>query len=215
MRGYEMVRGLELDYLSVLDADISFESERYFERLLEEFQCDPRLGIAGGAVCEKENGSFKERRGNVAWSVAGGVQTFRKEVFEQIGGYIPLEHGGSDGLAALMAKMKGWQVRSVPDLRVHHHRPSSSADGRIRGAFRGGLMEAAFGYDPAFVIAKSVRRLTFRPRVMGSLLSLAGYFSYKLKGGRPVIPPDACAYLRRTQRERLVNAVQLKGLGEV
>jgi len=215
MRGYEMVRDLGFDYLSVLDADISFEDADYFRRLLEELQQNPRLGIAGGAVCEKENGSFKERPGNAAWSVAGGVQTFRREVFEAIGGYLPLEYGASDSLAVLMAKMKGWQVRSLPALRVRHYRPSSSADGQMRGAFHRGLMEAAFGYDAAFMVAKSLRRLTFRPRVMGSLLTLAGYFSYKLKGGRPVIPSEACAYLRRTQRKRLLSAVQLKGLGEV
>jgi glycosyltransferase involved in cell wall biosynthesis len=213
MRGYEMVRDLPLDFLGVLDADISFESADYFKTLIGEFGRNPHLGIAGGVIYERENGVFKERRGNVVWSVAGAVQMFRREVFEAIGGYIPLEYGGSDSLAVLMAGMKGWEVRSLPELRVLHYRPSSTADGLLRGAFRRGLMDAAFGYHPVFMLFKYARRLNFRPRVAGSLFSLAGYFSYRLRGGRPVIPAEASNYLRQRQMARVSRAIRLKPLG--
>jgi hypothetical protein len=183
--------------------------------LIHEFNCNPKLGIAGGVICEQENGVFKERHANAAWSVAGGVQTFRREVFETIGGYVPLEYGGSDGLAVLMAKMKGWEVRSIAGLRVLHHRPSSSADGVLRGAFRRGLMDAAFGYHPLFMVMKCARRITFKPPVVGSLLSLAGYCSFKMKSGRPVIPADALVFLQKTQMDRVSRAFRLKGFGEV
>ena len=211
MRGYEMLRDLPFDFLGVLDADVSFESADYFRALMREFSHNPRLGIAGGVICEKENGVFKERKGNVAWSVAGAVQMFRREVFESIGGYIPLEYGGSDSLAVLMAEMHGWEVRSLPGLRVLHYRLSSTADGRLRGAFRAGLMHAAFGYRPVFTILKYVRRLTFKPRVVGSLFSLAGYCWYRLKGGDPVIPQEALNYLRKMQLERVSRAIRFKG----
>ena len=215
MRGYEMIKNMPFDFIGALDADISFESADYYKSLIGEFNGNPKLGVAGGAICEKENGVFKERRANVAWSVAGGVQTFRREVFEMIGGYVPLEYGGSDGLAVLMAKMKGWEVRSITGLRVLHHRPSSSADGVLRGAFRRGQMDAAFGYHPLFMVMKCARRLAFKPPVAGSLLSLAGYCAYKLKNGRPVIPADALDFLHKTQMDRVSRAVRLKGFGEV
>jgi glycosyltransferase involved in cell wall biosynthesis len=211
MRGYEMLRDLPFDFLGALDADISFESADYFSALFLEFNRNPRLGIAGGVICEQKKGIFKERKGNVVWSVAGAVQMFRREVFESIGGYIPLEYGGSDSLAVLLAEMQGWGVRSLPGLRVLHYRPSSTADGRLRGAFRAGLMQAAFGYDPLFMMFKCVRRLMFKPAILGSLLSSAGYLSYKLKGGRPVIPSEALQYLRQTQRGRLLRAVRFQG----
>lgn len=214
MRGYEMVKNLSFDFIGVLDADISFESADYYRNLIHEFNYNPKLGIAGGTICEKEKGMFKERRANAAWSVAGGVQTFRREVFEGFGGYIPLEYGGSDSLAVLMAKMKGWEVRSITGLQVLHHRPSSSADGVMRGAFRRGLMDATFGYHPLFMVMKCARRLTFKPRVVGSLLSLAGYCSYKLKNKRPVIPSEALNYVRKIQKERVSRAIRLKGFGE-
>jgi poly-beta-1,6-N-acetyl-D-glucosamine synthase len=214
-RGYEMLRDLPFDFLGVLDADIFLESADYFRTLFREFSRNSRLGIAGGVVCEQEKGVFKERKGNVVWSVAGAVQTFRREVFESIGGYIPLEYGGSDFLAVLLAEMKGWEVRSLPGLRVLHYRPSSTADGQLRGAFRAGLMHAAFGYHPVFATLRYVRRLTFKPRVVGSLLSLAGYCFYKVKGGRPVIPIEPLNYLRQRQLERVSRVVRLKGHREI
>jgi biofilm PGA synthesis N-glycosyltransferase PgaC len=215
MRGYEMIQNLSFGFVGVLDADISFECPEYYEKLLAEFDSHPRVGIAGGTICEMDNGVFKERRGNAGWSVAGGVQTFRREVFDAIGGYIPLEYGGSDALAVVMARMKGWETRSLSQLRVLHHRPSSTADGLLRGGFRRGLMDAAFGYHPLFMILKCIRRLTFKPCVVGSLLSLAGYIFYKLKGGRPVIPTEALNFVRKTQMERVSRAIRLKGFGEI
>jgi glycosyltransferase involved in cell wall biosynthesis len=215
MRGHEMIKNLSFDFIGALDADISFENADYYRNVIHEFNCNPKLGIAGGVICEKENGVFKERRANAAWSVAGGVQTFRREVFETIGGYVPLEYGGSDSLAMVMTRMKGWETRSLSQLRVLHHRPSSTADGLLRGGFQRGLMDAAFGYHPLFMILKCVRRLTFKPRVVGSMLSLAGYIFYKLKGGRPVIPTEALNYVRKTQMERVSRAIRLKGFGEI
>jgi len=206
-----MLQTEQFAFVGVLDADITFPSADYFQRLLAEFNKDPRLGLAGGEILEREDGVFKPRRGNVEWSVPGGIQTFRREVFEAIEGYVPLEYGGSDGLAVVMTKMKGWNVLSIAGLSVHHHRPSSSADGVLKGAFRRGLMDAAFGYGPMFMFAKCVRRLPFKPVVAGSVCSLAGYFTYKLRGGRPVIPADALEFFRREQRARLGRALGMGG----
>jgi glycosyltransferase involved in cell wall biosynthesis len=213
MGGYESIRKQGFDFVGALDADITFESAQYYERLFKEFARNPKLGIAGGAIYELEKGVFKARRGNATWSVAGGIQLFRREAFEAIGGYTPLEYGGSDGLAVLMAKMKGWEVRSFDDLEVQHHRPTSSADGQLRGAFNRGRCEAAFGYHPLFAMFKCARRFSFRPLILGSLMSLAGFLTYKAKGGTPVIPQDALSFLRRTQRERMFRALGLKGFG--
>jgi glycosyltransferase involved in cell wall biosynthesis len=210
MRGYDKIRSEPFEFVGALDADISFESNNYFSCLIEEFRRHPRLGMAGGVVYEKQKGVFKERKGNSERSVAGAVQMFRREVFDEIGGYIPLEHGAADTLAMLMVRMKAWEVRPVPELRVLHHRPSSSAEGLLRGAFKNGVVDAAFGYHPLFALLKYARRLTFKPYVLKSLLLLAGYCSYWLKGGKPVIPREVLEYLRRVQLARSWRAIVFK-----
>jgi glycosyltransferase involved in cell wall biosynthesis len=210
MRGYESIRNLTFSFVGVLDGDITLESPQYYEGLMNEFSRRLRLGLAGGTICEQQRGVFRERPGNAAWSVAGAVQMFRREVFESVGGYTPLEYGGSDGLAVLLAQMAGWEVRSFAHLRALHHRPTSSVGGLLWGTFNRGRMEAAFGYHPVFALFKYVRRLKFKPAVLGSLLSVAGFLTYKIQGGRPVIPAAALAFLRQGQLERLSRTLRLR-----
>src|SRR5436190_21835341 len=47
--GLELLRDIDYSYIGNLDADITMPSS-YYETLLREFERDPRLGVAGGAV---------------------------------------------------------------------------------------------------------------------------------------------------------------------
>jgi hypothetical protein len=78
----------------------------------------PELGIAGGYVYERLNGSFKSIPGNRERSVGGAFQIFRRECFEEIE-LIPLRFGGEDSIIEITAAMKGWQVRSFPANQLY------------------------------------------------------------------------------------------------
>src|SRR4026208_941529 len=55
--GYATVADLDWDFMLKLDGDLSFAPD-YFERCLEEFRADPKLGIGGGTVCRDESGQL-------------------------------------------------------------------------------------------------------------------------------------------------------------
>jgi biofilm PGA synthesis N-glycosyltransferase PgaC len=202
---YEQCGAVPHEYVSFLDGDIALERDDYFERLLAEFAANPRLGIGGGYVMEPQGGVFSVTPGNARWTVAGGVQTFRRKVFQEIGGYVPLELGGSDTLAELRARMAGWHSESFPRLRVRHFRPASSADGYLRGLYKGGRMDASFGYHPLYAFSKFLRRLPQRPYLAGSVARLAGYCAARLSGERLTVPAEVASFVRREQMERLGN----------
>src|ERR1035437_3481837 len=46
-RGYDLVKDGGFDFVVKLDCDLRFTSD-YFEKLLQEFEKDPRLGIGSG-----------------------------------------------------------------------------------------------------------------------------------------------------------------------
>jgi len=204
---YELAGSLEFDFVGVQDADIAPEREDYYEAILAEFERNPRLGVAGGLIYEPASDGWKYRRSNSEDSVAGGIQMFRRKCFEQIGGYQPLFVGGSDSLALLDAKILGWEIRTRPDHKVLHYRPTSTAGGKWRGLFRSGLEDASFGNHPIFELFKCGRRMMNPPFVIGSAVRLCGYVWWNLSGRSAVIPAEKVAFLRKEQMAKLRQRV--------
>ncbi len=88
-----MFNNLSYDFIGNLDADITFHAD-YFEILLHEFNKKPGLGIAGGVLYEPFNGRFVPRYLSEKRYVPGAVQLFRRQCYEQVGGYVGLRWGG-------------------------------------------------------------------------------------------------------------------------
>ena len=202
MAAYELARPLDFTVVGLLDADTAPEQNNYYESILEEFDRNPRLGIAGGFIYERPLGRWESRPSNSRDSVAGPA-VFRRLCFDQVGGYFPMKYGGSDWLIQLDAKMSGWEVKTRPDLHILHYRPTSSVGGIWRGMFRAGLMDASFGSDALFEVFKCGRRIMNRPPFLGCCLRFCGFLWWRLTGREPLIPAEKVAFLRGEQRAKL------------
>jgi hypothetical protein len=200
--GCLQLRSLEYDYIGNLDADVSF-GRGYFASLLERFERDPQLGLAGGAITEEYQGVFRPRRHNSADSVAHAVQLFRRECFEAIGGYLALKYGGPDWHAVLVARMKGWRVRSFSDLGVCHHRPTGTAETWQRDNFRQGCMDFSIGSHPVFEFFKCVERIRDKPRFVGAMARLTGFVWCYLTRQSREVSGEVQDFLRNEQMSRL------------
>jgi GT2 family glycosyltransferase len=126
---YKSLSEEPFDYIGILDADVTFESE-YYERILKKFCDNPRLGIAGGGFYDIYDGR-KRKIIPSSYNVRGAVQLFRRECFEAIGGYKPLKYGGLDSVACISARMYEWEVQSFDELTVLHHRHTFSEIGLL------------------------------------------------------------------------------------
>lgn len=202
---YALARELSFEFVSVQDADIAVERDDYYEQVLAAFTRDARLGVSGGYIFERKGEQWRQRHANSPDSVAGGIQMFRRACFDQIGGYSPLPFGGEDWLAQIDAKRAGWTVSALPDLSAHHYRSTSSADGRVKGLFRLGMMDASFGSHPAFEFIKCARRFRERPLLLGSFVRVSGYLWGRATMRAPLLPPETVAYLRREQVCRIIE----------
>jgi glycosyltransferase involved in cell wall biosynthesis len=192
------------EFIGHLDGDVSF-GPSYFADLLERFDRDPSLGVAGGGIYEWDGSKYSPRRENSIRSVAGAVQMFRRQCYDPIGDFLPLEHGGSDWCAEVTARMKGWRVQSFPDLAVYHHHATRGWVGRLRRRYQEGLMDFSLGSHPLFEIAKLARRVWSRPYVLGAFVRLCAFaWAYCRREKRPV-SEEFVKYLRREQLGRLWN----------
>lgn len=200
--GWERLRALEFDFVANLDADISFEP-RYFESLIEEFQKDLDLGLAGGHVQDILCGRFVPQKMSED-SVAGPTQFFRRQCLADIGGYLPLRWGGIDAAAEIMARMKGWKTRTIWNCRVFAHRPVRTGHKSVFGVrFNKGIMHNALGYHPLFQALSCLWRVTDHPFVAGSACVMAGYIWAALQARESQVPQEFVDFLRNEQLHRL------------
>ena len=209
--GVEQLRDIEYDLVGMLDADITVEPD-YYERLLKKFQQNPRLGLAGGLLFDLDHGQWRRQKVNLSLNVSGPVQMFRRQCFEAIGGYIPLEKGGQDAVAEVMMRQHGWEVATFPDLKVLHYRPTGTEGKSLyRAKWACGCMEYLIGYHTLFMIVKCVSRVVEKPYLIGSLLRLCGYGWTWWRGEQRKVDEEFVAYLHQEQIRRIWSRSNHKG----
>ena len=201
------LNGIEYDFIQNLDADVTFDSE-YYEKIFEKFETNPKLGISGGIIFDKHRVIFHKQFAG-SNSVAGAIQMFRRECYKDIGGYRALHCGGEDAVAEVMARMKGWEVRSFADIKVMHHKRSGEGNS-LAVRFRQGIMENSLGYHPVFETARCFVRIKERPYIAGSFFRLSGYLFAKLRRDTCQVSDEVARFLRREQMTRLSKSFSLK-----
>jgi len=211
MEGYAKIKDLSFSYLAILDADISL-GLAYYETILARFEQEQKLGVASGIYENLIGGRLhpvlSDRR-----STPKGIMVFRREVFEQIGGFLPLAYGGEDTAACVMARMKGWKTWSFPDIKVVHHRPTGIGNARsiLKARFMMGLNEYGLGSHPLFVLLKCFKRCCIeKPYLLSGVARLVGYVYCCVKRPPRQTPPDVMSFYRNEQMKRILCLNKIK-----
>lgn len=200
--GLARMQGLDYGVIASLDADITFERD-YFEFLLEKLALDPELGVAGTPYRDTTSEIYDYRFVSVD-HVSGACQVFRRECFEEIGGYVAAKGGAIDTIATLTARMKGWKTRTFTEKICLHHRALGTAeDGPVKARFNLGKRDYAIGNHPLWEIFRGVYQMFKKPFVLRGCALIAGYaWSAMQRRERPVTP-ELMAFRRKEQMERL------------
>lgn len=205
-QGSKLLEDVDYEFIGNLDADISLESS-YFEHLIDRLRQFPRLGLVGGFVYEAAEADadedYRSRSVNDVRNVAHAAQLVRRECYDAIGGYAVLKYGGEDWCAQIKARMMGWEVESLPELKIFHHRHTGGSSHWFRNAFRLGKLDYSFGSDPIFEVFKCLRRVGESPYVVVALARLAGFVWLSLCREPREVPDEFVSFLRHEQRERL------------
>lgn len=202
--GYARVRDRQYDAIGSMDADISFDSD-YFSFLLGKLADDPRLGLVGTPFQDGAHQTYDYRFTSIE-HVSGACQLFRRECFEQIGGYVPVKAGGIDQLAVLSARMKGWKTRTFTEKVCKHHREmGTAARGELAARFSQGVKDYAFGGHPVWQLFRFAYQMTRPPIFLGGLALGAGYIWAAVQRLERPIPREMVEFRRQEQMQRLKN----------
>lgn len=200
--GYNALKSLEYEYIGILDADITFQTD-YYQCIINKFEHDSKLGIAGGVRVDITNGKEVHYR-KMLDSVCGAVHFFCKSCYDDIGGYVPLAKGSEDGYAEIMARKKGWKVQSFPEIKILHHRITGSAEqSLLKHHFNIGKRHYHLGYHPLYFLAVSTYRMLDKPFIIGGLARIIGFFITTLKQEKREISQEFIRFLRNEQLCRL------------
>jgi glycosyltransferase involved in cell wall biosynthesis len=180
-------------YIALVDADNILE-ERYFEKLIEEFEKDEKLGIASGnsasadidnlldvlraknpevTVMDSEfwqlwSSSFMQIQNSREDLPMGSARMWRRECFEETGGYLPVAL--PDSVSNAKAKMKGWRTKRFMDIRIAE-RPGLEKQGLWKGYKEKGESLFFMGQPLSFAVLKALNYSLKRPLAIPNLLS--------------------------------------------
>lgn len=201
--GYEKIRELDFHVVGNLDADITFDKE-YFMFLMEKFEGDVKLGVAGTPFVE--NGKHYDYRFTNVEHVSGACQLFRRECFDEIGGYLPIKGGGIDWVAVTTARMKGWKTRTFTEKICHHHRIMGTGTASpMQVWFKQGRKDYFLGNHPLWELFRGIYQMTKKPYIIGGCLLVIGFAWAMLRRTSKQIPEQLQNFIRQEQMQRLRN----------
>lgn len=198
-RGLREVDLDDVDCIVKLDGDLAFGPE-YFASLLDEFERDPRLGMAGGYLYEVREDGSRIMEWNPRTHVRGPTKMFRVACFREIGGIDPVY--AWDALDEIKAQMAGWRTGSF-DLVVDHLKATGTVGGLTRARVRQGIGAYILGYHPLFLFARAARLSLGPPYLIGGFAFLWGYLQSLVRRPEKIADAETIAYLRRQQMGRL------------
>lgn len=200
--GYERVKDLQWEIIGNLDGDISFEPD-HFEFLAGKFATDATLGVGGTVFHEEGYSSDKDSFEGQA-HVAGQCQLFRRQCWEQIGGYIPHRAGGIDWMAVVTARMRGWKTESFRERWFFHYRRLGTAErGVLASLFSYGQKDYYLGGHPLWEIFRVAYRATKPPLIVGGAALGAGYGWALLRRVPRPVSNELMAFHRKEQMRKL------------
>lgn len=201
-KGFEFAKdycnenGISFGYIALVDADNILEA-RYFEKLINEFEKDAKLGIASGNSAFADVETFLEElraknpdvtvMDNEFWQLwdspstqiqnsredlpTGSARIWRRDCFEETGGYLPVAL--PDSVSNAKAKMSGWKTRRFRDIRIIE-RHGLKKQGLWNGYKERGESLFFLGQPLSFAVLKAFNYSLEKPYYIG-MAYLYGY----------------------------------------
>ena len=135
-RGLATVQLKDFDVICKFDADIIFP-KNYLSEIAKSYAEDARLGMVSGLVKIKKSVfdksmafDFKDEKKQWIFEdisskehIRGPIKSYRRECYEAMNGLRPAL--GWDNIDGMLAKMHGWEIKTLKNIWVKHLRPTA------------------------------------------------------------------------------------------
>ena len=193
--------GEDWEYVSKIDGDMVLPND-YFENIFGEFEADRKLGIASGNCLISGTKKIETVEKD---HTRGGLKTYRKECFSDIGGIFEVD--GWDGLDNSIAQKKGWRTANFVEIIAQHKRKTGEHEGLLFGFLNAGKKSHIMGYRWSYLVAKSLFSMKRWPFILGGALILIGFILAKICRVPQFQDKEVIRFIRLRQKERMMKSL--------
>lgn len=199
----------EYDFLVKLDADVILPPT-YFEKISKIFHNNPKAGIAGGFIYEKDKeGNWSLNHPMNKDHVRGAFKAYTKTCFLAMGG---LKNAmGWDTVDELLAQYNSFDIHTDTTLAVKHLRPLGNAYNPKARLLQGKAMYTMrYGFWISLIASIKMAVKHKKPKVIRD--NLKGYLKAKKDKSPFLVSPEEGKFIRQLRwkniRAKVLNKLK-------
>ncbi len=189
----------EYDVIVKLDADLILPNN-YFETILNIFEKDKTIGMAGGFAYIEKNGEWILENLTDRDHIRGAFKAYRKECFQQIGNLKPAM--GWDTVDELLSKFYGWKVVTDASLIVKHLKPTG-ANYNKTARYKQGEAFYTLGYGFLITSIASAKLAMMKRKPLLFIDYIKGFWKAKAAKTPLLVTPEQAKFIRNYRLKKM------------
>ena len=187
------------DVIVKLDADLILPNN-YFETILNIFEKDATIGMAGGFAYIEKNGEWILENLTDKDHIRGAFKAYRKACFQQIGNLKPAM--GWDTVDELLSKFYGWKVVTDASLIVKHLKPTG-ANYNKTARYKQGEAFYTLGYGFLITSIASAKLAMMKKKPLLFLDYIKGFVKAKSAKTPLLVTPEQAKFIRKYRLQKM------------
>ena len=195
----------DYDFIVKLDADLILPPN-YFEKIIQLFQSDATIGMAGGFAYIQKNNEWILENLTDKDHIRGAFKAYRQQCFQEIGGLKPAM--GWDTVDELLAKFYNWKVVTDASLKIKHLKPTG-ANYNKSARYKQGEAFYTLGYGFFITAIASLKLALMKKKPLLFIDYLQGFWKAKWAKKEWLVTPEQARFIRRYRwtkmKEKLIS----------
>jgi glycosyltransferase involved in cell wall biosynthesis len=197
-KGFETIDD-QYDIIVKLDGDLILPNN-YFETILNIFEKDPKVGMAGGFAYIEKDGKWILENLTDKDHIRGAFKAYRKECFLQIGNLKPAM--GWDTVDELLSKFYGWKVATDASLIVKHLKPTG-ANYNKAARYKQGESFYTLGYGFLITTISSAKLAMMKKKPLLFFDYIKGFWKAKSNKTPLLVTPEQAKFIRNYRLQKM------------
>lgn len=191
----------DYDFIVKLDADLILPAN-YFKAIIQHFQSDVKIGMAGGFAYIEKNGNWILENLTDKDHIRGAFKAYKKECFQEIGGLKPAM--GWDTVDELLCKFYGWKVITDASLIVKHLKPTGGNYSKT-ARYKQGEAFYSLGYGFWITAIASLKLSVLKKKPFLFFDYIAGFWKSKSLKKPLLVTAEQATFIRKYRISKMIS----------